>query len=159
MTIDSKIIKFKQVGPDIDLSLAFGDHLRNMQIKKNCHRVKFSTPGGNYDSDLYWTQINQNINFCVIFQVISGFCLTIKLITTKTTTVYLSLFAAWKKKANLRHHLSMEKDISNTTNNFNPYQAVKFVPAFQGDDIEKCFQIFEKAALSTMWPELSWVLL
>ena len=53
----------------------------------------------------------------------------------------------------------MEKDISSTTNNFNPYQAVKFVPAFQGDDIEKCFQIFEKAALSTMWPELSWVLL
>ena len=36
--IDSKIIKFEQVGPDIchciDLSLAIGGHLGNMQIKK-----------------------------------------------------------------------------------------------------------------------------
>ena len=36
--IDSKIIKFEQIGPDIchfiDLGLAIGGHLRNMQIKK-----------------------------------------------------------------------------------------------------------------------------
>ena len=36
--IDSKIIKFEQVGPDIchfiDLSLALGGHFYNMQIKK-----------------------------------------------------------------------------------------------------------------------------
>ena len=54
--IDSKIIKFEQVGPDIchliDISLAIGGHLGNMQIKK-CHWVKFSTPGGNDDSSLY----------------------------------------------------------------------------------------------------------
>ena len=54
--IDCKIIKFKQVGPDIchfiDLSLAIGGHLGNMQIKKNCHLVKLSTPGGNDDSGL-----------------------------------------------------------------------------------------------------------
>ena len=51
-----KVIKFEQVGPDIchfiDLSLAIGGHLGNMQIK-NCHLVKFSTPGGNDDSSLY----------------------------------------------------------------------------------------------------------
>ena len=52
----------------------------------------------------------------------------------------------------------MEKCISSTSN-FNPYQAVKFVPAFQDDDIEKWFQVFEKAALSAKWPESSWVLL
>ena len=78
--IDSKIIKFEQVGPEIchfiDLSLAIGGHLGNMQIK-NCHCVKFSTPIGNDDSSLYLTQINQNINFCMNFQVISAFCLTI----------------------------------------------------------------------------------
>ena len=38
MEIDSKIIKFEQIGPDIchfiDLGLAIGGHLRNMQIKK-----------------------------------------------------------------------------------------------------------------------------
>ena len=54
--IDSKIIKFEQVGPDIchfiDLSPAIGGYLGNMQIK-NCHWVKFSTPGGNDDSSLY----------------------------------------------------------------------------------------------------------
>ena len=37
--IDSKIIKFEQVGPDIwhfiDLGLAIGGHLGNMQIKKS----------------------------------------------------------------------------------------------------------------------------
>ena len=36
--IDTKIIKFEQVGPDIchfgDLSLAIGGHLENLQIKK-----------------------------------------------------------------------------------------------------------------------------
>ena len=46
--IDSKIIKFEQVGPDIchfiDLGIAIGGHFGNMQIK-NCHWVKFSTPG------------------------------------------------------------------------------------------------------------------
>ena len=54
--IDSKIIKFEQVCPDIchfeNLSLAIGGHLGNMQIK-NCHWVKFSTPGENDDSNLY----------------------------------------------------------------------------------------------------------
>ena len=54
--IDSKIIKFEKVGPDLchfmDLSLAIGGHLGNMQIK-NCHWVKFSTPGGNDDPNLY----------------------------------------------------------------------------------------------------------
>ena len=56
--IDSKITIFKQVGPDIynmsfiDLSQAIGGHVGNMQVK-NCHRVKFSTPGGNDDSALY----------------------------------------------------------------------------------------------------------
>ena len=39
MEIDSKIIEFEQVGPDIyhfiDLSLAIGGHLGNMQIKKS----------------------------------------------------------------------------------------------------------------------------
>ena len=39
-----------------------------------CHWMKFSTPGWNDDSSLYWTQINQNINFCKNFQVISAFC-------------------------------------------------------------------------------------
>ena len=38
MEIDSKISKFDQIGPDIchfiDLSLAIGGHLGNMQIKK-----------------------------------------------------------------------------------------------------------------------------
>ena len=38
MEIASKIIKFEQVGPDIcpfiDLSLAIGGHLGNVQIKK-----------------------------------------------------------------------------------------------------------------------------
>ena len=38
LEIDSKIIKFEEVGPDIchfiDLSLAIGGHLGNMQIKK-----------------------------------------------------------------------------------------------------------------------------
>ena len=28
-----------------------------------------TTPGGNDDSSLCWTQINQNINFCMNFQV------------------------------------------------------------------------------------------
>ena len=54
--IDSKIIKFEQIGPDIchfiDLGLAIGSHLGNMLIKK-CHWVKFSIPGGNDDSSLY----------------------------------------------------------------------------------------------------------
>ena len=63
-----------------------------------------------------------------------------------------------REKANLQHKLSMEKGISSTSN-FNPYQAEKFVPAFQDDDIEKWFQVFEKAALSAKWPESSWVLL
>ena len=53
----------------------------------------------------------------------------------------------------------MENGISSTASNFNPYQAVKFVPAFPDDDIKKCFQVFEKAALSDKWPESSWVLL
>ena len=35
--------------PFLDMSLAIGGHLRNMQIK-NCHWVKFSTPGENDDS-------------------------------------------------------------------------------------------------------------
>ena len=77
--IASKIIKFEQVGPNIchfiDLGLAIGGHHVNMQIK-DCHWVKFGTPGGNDDSSLYWTQINQNINFCMNFQVIAIFCLT-----------------------------------------------------------------------------------
>ena len=55
--IDSQIIKFEQVGPDIcyfiDLSLWIGSHLANMQIKKSCHLVKFSTPDGNDDTSLY----------------------------------------------------------------------------------------------------------
>ena len=63
-----------------------------------------------------------------------------------------------REKANLQHKLSMEKGISSTSN-FNPYEAEKFVPAFQDDDIEKWFQVFEKAALSAKWPESSWVLL
>ena len=54
--IDSKLIKFVQVGPDIchfiDLIPAIGGHLGNMQIK-TCHWVKFNTPGGNDDSSLY----------------------------------------------------------------------------------------------------------
>ena len=54
--------------PFLDLSLAIGDHLGNMQIKK-LHLVKFSTPGGNDDSSLCWTQINKNIKFCMNFQV------------------------------------------------------------------------------------------
>ena len=70
--IDSKIIKFEQVGPDIchftDLSLAFDGHLGNMQIK-NCHWVKFSIPGGNDYSTPTEHKINQDIN--------SVFCLTI----------------------------------------------------------------------------------
>ena len=33
------------------------------------------------------------------------------------------------------------------------------MPAFQDDDIEKWFQVFEKAALSAKWPKSSWVLL
>ena len=61
------------------------------------------------------------------------------------------------EKANLHHKLSMEKGISSTSN-FNSFQVVKFVPAFQDDDIEKWFQVFEKAALSVKWPESSWVL-
>ena len=77
--IDSKIIKCEQVGPDIchfiDLGIAIGGHFGNMQIK-NCHWVKFSTPDWNDDSSLYWTQITQNINFCMNFQVISALCLT-----------------------------------------------------------------------------------
>ena len=63
-----------------------------------------------------------------------------------------------REKTNLQHKLSMEKGISSTSN-FNPYQAVKFVPAFQDDDIEKLFQVFEKAALSATLPQSSWVLL
>ena len=39
---DRNIIKFEQIGPDlchfIDLSLAIGGHLGNMQIKKNATR-------------------------------------------------------------------------------------------------------------------------
>ena len=54
--IAPQIIKFGQVGPDIchfiDLSLAIGGHLGNIQIK-NCHCVKCSTPGGNDDPGLY----------------------------------------------------------------------------------------------------------
>ena len=61
-----------------------------------------------------------------------------------------------REKANLQHKLSMEKG---STSNFNPHQAVKFVPAFQDDDIVKWFQVFDKAALSAKWPESSWVLL
>ena len=79
IAIDSKIITFKQVGPDIshfiDLRLAIGDYLVNMQIKK-FPWLKFSTPGRIDDSSLYRTQINQNINFCMNFQAISKFCLT-----------------------------------------------------------------------------------
>ena len=43
--IDSQIIKFEQVGPDI---CYFG----NMQTK-NCYWVKFSTPSGNDDTNLF----------------------------------------------------------------------------------------------------------
>ena len=63
---DSKISKFAQVGPD----------LGNMQIKEKCHWVKFSTPGGNDNSSLCRTQINQNIIYCMNFQVKSAFCLS-----------------------------------------------------------------------------------
>ena len=62
-----------------------------------------------------------------------------------------------REKANMQHKLSMEKGISSTASNFSPYQAVKFVPVFQDDDIEKWFQVFKKAALSAKWPESSWV--
>ena len=54
--IASKIIKFEQVGPDIshfiDLSLAIGGHLGNMQNNK-LPSVKCIIPGGNDDSSLY----------------------------------------------------------------------------------------------------------
>ena len=64
-----------------------------------------------------------------------------------------------REKANLQHKLSVEKGISSMTSNLNPCQAVKYVPVFQDDDIEKWFKVFEKAALSAKWSGSSWVLL
>ena len=66
MEIDSININMRRDMPFLNLCLAIGGHLGNMQIK-NCHWVKFSTPGGNDDSNLCLTQINQN--FCINFQV------------------------------------------------------------------------------------------
>ena len=54
--------------PFLDMSLAIGAILEICKLK-NCHLVKFSIAGGNDDSSLCWTQINQNINFCMNFKV------------------------------------------------------------------------------------------
>ena len=53
--IDSKIIKFEQVGPDISFSrFEPSDWQPSWKYEKlNCHWVKFITPGGNVDSSIY----------------------------------------------------------------------------------------------------------